>query len=321
MIVRLQQLATDWKTYLALIAGLGAIIEALTGVFTKLPALQKAIQDLSSEVRWVTVAVLALVTVMFLYAALSRRSALRKPERFLVSPDDPRYLVGREEHIHALTEECAHAPLVFLIGESGAGKSALVQAGMLPRLRASTALERGAPRLLPLLIDASPIAWQHALQDALTSALRDLSATECSQLGALHPFVASDMLGWLTSLPRDGSRTLLLILDQLDDYILAHQQHFVSGRKVVSPPQLIAANPDWATLAQLIRENRLHAVFVCRTDTAATLDALRFTENIVTYLLPCVEAQLLTPLLDELTQASGNEVVVTDPEDGWVQLK
>ncbi len=110
-----------------------------------------------SEARWVVVAVLAVGAAILLYAALSRHSVLRKPERFLVSADNPKYLVGREEHILALTDECEHASLLFLIGESGTGKSALVRAGMLPQLRAPTSPSTGTIRLVPPL--RMPFLW------------------------------------------------------------------------------------------------------------------------------------------------------------------
>ena len=110
-----------------------------------------------SEARWVVVAVLAVGAAILLYATLSRHSVLRKPERFLVSADNPKYLVGREEHILALTDECEHASLLFLIGESGTGKSALVRAGMLPQLRAPTSPSTGTIRLVPPL--RMPFLW------------------------------------------------------------------------------------------------------------------------------------------------------------------
>ncbi len=155
----------------------------------------------------------------------------------------------------------------------------------------------------------------------MTTALHILSEAELHQLGASSPCDATDPFGWLARLPHHGARKLLLILDQLDDYLMAHQPHIVNRRKVVSPSQLMAANADWAALARLIAEDRLHVVLVCRADSAATLDAFRFTDNIVMYLLPGVDARLLAPLLDELTNASDQEVVVADPDYGWVQLK
>jgi hypothetical protein len=171
---RWQQFANSWQMYVATLAGLGILTEGLTSIFSKTSALQAAFHDLSSEVRWGIVAVLAIVTITLFCAALRRRSVLQKPERFIISAGDPRYLVGREEHIQKLTDACTRAPLVFLIGESGAGKSALIQAGLLPRLRTATTPEQ----VLPLRIDASPMEWQRGVRDAVTQALHHLSEEE-----------------------------------------------------------------------------------------------------------------------------------------------
>jgi hypothetical protein len=221
---RLQQLATSWNTYLGLLAGLGALLGAFTDIFNRLTPLHTAFDSLPLEASWVIVAALAVGAAILLYAALSRHSVLRKPERFLVSADNPRYLVGREEHIHALTDECEHASLLFLIGESGTGKSALVQAGMLPRLRAPTSPNTSPIRLVPLLLDASPLEWQQGLRNAVTAALHTLSEAELHQLGASSPCDATDPFGWLARLPHHGARKLLLILDQMDDYLVAHHR-------------------------------------------------------------------------------------------------
>jgi hypothetical protein len=141
------------------------------------------------------------------------------------------------------------------------------------------------------------------------------------QLGASAPADTTDPFGWLACLPQYERCKLLLVFDQMDDYLIIHQQYLVSSSQVIASSQLIKINPDWATLAQLLRDNRIHILLVCRAETVATLNALRFTENVGTYLLPRLEEHLLAPLLDELTNTSENEVGVVDPDYGWVQLK
>src|SRR5437016_13125907 len=102
MSIRLQRLATDWKTYVAVLAGLGSLLEAITGVFTKLTQLSEGAIHAPVEARWVAVALLAIVATLALFSVLSRRSILLRPERFLVSSDDSRLLVGRDEELNAL---------------------------------------------------------------------------------------------------------------------------------------------------------------------------------------------------------------------------
>jgi hypothetical protein len=321
---RLQQLATDVKTYLAALTGLTTLLGAFTDVFKKLPELHSAFHTLPPEARWIAVSGLGLLTVILLFAAGRRRSVLRKPERFRVEADNPHYLVGREEHITALIEACERTPLVFLVGESGAGKSALVQAGVLPRLCGVVAPGRPPKRLLPLRMDASSMNWHTGVKDAVSSALYTLGAAECAQLGMAVPTPdMADPFGLLGTVSSYGARKLLLIFDQIDDYLVAHQQHLVSQQVVLTPSQLTEANPDWQRLARWLGENRLHLLLVCRRDTAVLLEALRLTDHPATYLLPRVEEHLLVPLLEALTKPVENstEAIVDDPEYGWVQLK
>lgn len=91
----------------------------------------------------------------------------------------------------ALARECERNPLVFLQGESGAGKSALVLGGLLPQYQATRAGNEAA-RLLPIRIDASPLAWDKGLRIELARALRDVSADEQARLGATAPLGSGD---------------------------------------------------------------------------------------------------------------------------------
>ena len=178
---RLRPLATDWTTYLVLLSFLGTLLEVITGIFNELATLLTAFHGSPRVARYVTVTSLAIVTMTLLFDALfTRRSILRMPDRFLVSIDDPRYLVEREDYIKVLTDECEHATPPFLIGESEVGKSALVQAGLRPQMHTPMTPSHGANRILRLLLDASFLGWQHGLRNAVTTALHTLSADEPS---------------------------------------------------------------------------------------------------------------------------------------------
>ena len=177
-----------------------------------------------------------------------------------------------------------------------------------------------APRLLPIRIDASPLAWDNGLRIELARALRDVSAEEQARLGATAGPGSGDPFSWLAALPIDAPCQVLLVLDQIDDYAVAHQARFVRGHTVVAPEQFEEANADWAAMGSLVRKGSIHLLIVCRADAAGILDALRFTRA-TTFLLPRIDQQLISPILDRVTQADEGAPVVADPEHGWLQLK
>ncbi|HYO67214.1 MAG TPA: SUMF1/EgtB/PvdO family nonheme iron enzyme [Archangium sp.] len=116
---------------------------------------------------------------------------------------------GRDADIRAVLERLRHQPLVLVAGDSGAGKSSLCRAGVLPRVEAGMLGEAYArislwPGLRPL--------------ESLAAALAPvLGRKEAELVTAL-----ADTPGWLGQALRerhqDGSR-LLLFVDQLEELI------------------------------------------------------------------------------------------------------
>src|SRR5690349_5890019 len=136
---RIKRLATDWKSYASLVAGAGATLTMLADRISSGVKAVDALKALPPHTKWITAAVLAGLAVLGFLLALGRKSTLLRPDRFVVSADEPGHLVGRDTEIKALASECERHPLVFLQGESGSGKSALVQAGLLPFYAANAA--------------------------------------------------------------------------------------------------------------------------------------------------------------------------------------
>jgi membrane protein implicated in regulation of membrane protease activity len=122
---RLQKLASDWKTYVALVAAAATAMSAFTDLVSKAADTVAGLKSLSPEARWLVAAVFLVLTIVFLLAALSRRSVLLEPKRFLLSSENPEHLVGREEEVAHLARQCSRHSMVFLTGDSGTGKSAL----------------------------------------------------------------------------------------------------------------------------------------------------------------------------------------------------
>src|SRR5437764_9380813 len=96
---RLRHLATDWKTYLGLLAGGSALLVALTNFIDKLKDILKVLGILAWAAEWAIVGSLSFLALLALWAALTRRSILLRPERFLISAADPCHLVRREERV------------------------------------------------------------------------------------------------------------------------------------------------------------------------------------------------------------------------------
>jgi hypothetical protein len=315
---RLHQLASDWKTYLGLLTLLAASTEAVANLYTQLAKDVPWLAQVGPHGRWVAVGVLALVAVFSLRAALARRSALLRPERFVVSADDPGQLVGREEEVIELADTCEQHTLVFLLGASGAGKTALVHAGLTPYChRPRVAGE--TRRLRVLSIDASSLGTR-GLSDELARVLHTLTRHQLAELGGGSPPPADEVFSWLAALPSHAPRQLLIVLDQFDDHVAAHRDRFVRGRTVVSPAELESTNQDWASVAVLLRTGHVRLLVVCRDDAAAALDAVRFVRP-ATFILPSMDRQLISPLIENVTKEDGRGEVIADPEFGWTQLK
>ncbi len=313
---RIQRLATDWKTYLALISAGRSAITAYSGLFDKEKGAIEKWLALPPEAKWVAVAFLGLIALFAAIAAWSRRSILLQRDRFIVSADDPEQLVGRTTEVEELTKECEASPLVFLEGESGAGKSALARAGLANFLR-DPAEKR---QLIPVLLDASSLSWQGGLRDKLSRAVAALSPDDRAQLGAAEPLGADDVFTKIGALPTYAPRRLLVILDQVDDYLVAHRAHMLREHKPLTREELMEANPDWRALADLVKSDRLHLLLVCRNDIFSRLDSFRFAK-VATFTLWRIDQQLISPLLDQVTHDDGKDPVVENPEYGWLQLK
>jgi predicted sugar kinase/membrane protein implicated in regulation of membrane protease activity len=313
---RIQRLSSDWKTYVALIGAVSAAITAFTGLFNQFKNSIDALHDLPAQAKWVAALILAALALFLAIAAWSRRSILLRPDRFIVSADDPEQLKGRTIEVEALAKECEANPLVFLEGESGTGKSALVRAGLAAFL-VDPAEKR---QLIPVLLDASSLSWKEGLRIQLSRAVAGLSSEDRAQLGAPEQFGTDDVFREIGALPRHVPRRLLLILDQVDDYVVAHRNYMLRENKVLTSDELVQASPDWSALANLVTSDRLHLLLVCRNDIFSRLDSFRFAK-VASFTLWRIDKQLITPLLDQVTEGDGKGAVVENPEYGWLQLK
>jgi hypothetical protein len=218
---------------------------------TALPTILPVLLSLAAAAVWVafgpgsfvvrlTVAgVIAALVFFILRSAMAPESKLLQPEQFDLVNRVPSGLVGRGQDIDSLIKNCARNVLVFLIGDSGTGKSALVHAGLLPALTANGPSSAEGMGFVPLIIDLSAIPWRSGLGQALARKLCRLTQCDLDALRARTPEREFDVWSWLNALPTQSPKRLLVVLDQFDDYMLAHRDRFFVGTTVRSPSDIV----------------------------------------------------------------------------------
>jgi hypothetical protein len=299
-------------------------LSMLVGLLALVPQLSKnlgealeALVKLPPPVWLLVAAILIIIGFFALLDGLSRRSRLRRPEALLLQVDHPQHLKGREEDINRLFTLCHDAHQVHLVGESGAGKSALLQAGLCLALKSSQGW-------FPLYLNVWGQDWETGPRTGLTMALWEaLSEDERHTLG-LTAFPTADQLVMLLGQFKGTlGRIPLLIFDQFDDYQTRHRAQFLPGRRRTWLPaaKLVEANAFWRDIKKLIDQQAVRCLFATRTDTADGLESIRFVTPQV-YRLGRLNGDFVLPLLTELTANDDEEnPVVYAPEHGWDRLK
>jgi formylglycine-generating enzyme required for sulfatase activity len=118
---------------------------------------------------------------------------------------------GRDADIHAVLERLRHQPLVLVAGDSGAGKSSLCRAGVLPRVAASALDESREMSTVTLWPGRRPL-------EALAAALAPFLERKEEELVT----VLANTPAWLGRALREAhqvGRGLLLFIDQLEELI------------------------------------------------------------------------------------------------------
>ena len=144
--------------------------------------------------------------------------------------EDAPYFFGRERAIETLYGQLTTQPLVGLLGASGSGKSSVVLAGLLPRLRASAGRAQGPPlphgdghwTILSLRPGARPLA---SLATALTHQLAPADTTAEELLRQSKKLAEALLVGdlLLRDILERLPSPLLLILDQFEElFTLVH---------------------------------------------------------------------------------------------------
>ena len=295
---------------------------ALLAFASQVKDILKPVTDLLPEgARPFVFPILLIVAVALILRALlfarPKRSRLTRPDAFRLQRDNRDHLVGRQEEITRVIELATRGPLLFVVGELGVGKSALLGAGVAPKLS-------GGGGLLPIYIDslAGPDwdedAWR-LLFLAIQRAMPPGQKADPDFAGLPPPAKRKPLLA---SLQAATARTPLIIIDQFDDYQARHWAKFQDNGFWVRAADILRSNSFWRALAELAREGKVHLAIVTRSDTALGLELIRFAEP-ETFTVPRLDKTFIGELLDSIARpaAEGAAAVIEAPEAGWTELR
>lgn len=157
--------------------------------------------------------------------------------------EDYRLFFGREDEVQRLCDRVVRQPLTIVLGASGVGKSSLVQAGLLPRLRVMSE---------PLWHVLNSVRPGREPMRAMTVLLKELDE------------IASTPVGETTQplRERNPKRHTLLIVDQLDELVAFGHPESILEQFILTLLATRSAHPQ------------LHIVFTLRSDFAPHFDRL-----------------------------------------------
>jgi WD40 repeat protein len=173
---------------------------------------------------------------------------------------------GRESEIRAAIDALTRlrrfdgSRLLVFLGASGSGKSSLLRAGLLPRLRQARADWVVLPPLRPLQRPLDELAL--ALAPALGAAVGDWQsiASRLDQAGAVPAQAASLWAGWLRDLRQGagaGDRTVVFSIDQFEEALVATPQ----AERFLRLVEALVTDPDrQAVVLATLRSDFLEAL-------------------------------------------------------------
>jgi hypothetical protein len=310
----LGKLIDQWK---GLLAGIAALLVAIIGV-------HKALTDPDWRTwSWPEIAVAAVAILLLAIVTIRSRKAhvsrLIDPDALKLDPQSPDQLVGRREHLDKLLRALTN-PLVFLVSESGCGKSALLRAGVAQG-------PAFTQRFLPIYIDMSALDWEdgplRAVREEFAQALPNddpaRSTLDAHSTSRQYAETFGDYY-------RRTQRRPLLLLDQFDDYQAQprHRERFLPPETRVwrNAETIARENAFWRMLRQCLHSDSVSIVVACRGDAAQGLDSVRFHPDVPQFDLPRLERGLVRLIIDRLTvRPADKPAVIVKPQGGWMALR
>lgn len=296
-----------------------AISALVTATATLVESVKKALPDgWQPYVQWLSLAVLLLTIVSILRAAwlaTPRYSTLVRPDAFTLRRDNRDHLVGRSDDVAHLVGKVRAGPLLFVSGDSGVGKSALLGVGLVPALMKSRAN-------LPVYVESlagrdwDTDAWRpvngavrHSLTEAGIDKLPPVAKGAAAEFNALLARAAA------------AGRAPILIVDQFDDYQQRNLSRFLENGSWQRPSTVRDRNAFWQHIADRIASGGLRLVIATRSDTAMGLESVRFV-NPETFVVGRVQVNYIRALIDGLAVARDGEVAaIAEPGATWPDLR
>lgn len=144
-------------------------------------------------------------------------SPYRGLRSFSASDRDAALFFGREREQELIVANLLASRLTLLFGQSGIGKSSILCAGVVNRLRGTTSSSVATPRFAVVYVSDWHGDPHKAILDAVRAEARRLAGEECE---SVDPAVRLDEA--LAEWTRRLDVQLLLILDQFEQYFLYH---------------------------------------------------------------------------------------------------
>lgn len=192
--------------------------------------------------------------------ASSRRSQTPYVGLVPYGEEDADFFFGREEEVEIVAANLRASRLTIVYGASGVGKTSLMHAGVVRRLREqSRAQSTGQRKRAPLAVCVFA-AWRDDPIPGLAGAMRT-AVTEVLGETDLAPWQRGTPLIDVVRKWSEHVRSILVVLDQFEDYFLYHDENGGEGTFD-------------AELAALVNEPNLRVNFVIsiREDAWAKLD-------------------------------------------------
>ena len=165
---------------------------------------------------------------------MGKEKKYRYPGINFFTKADEDIFCGRADDAQKLFNRTMLNNTMVLHGESGAGKSSLVQAGLLPLLEKQNAnfLSQHKPQYLPVTVrldsiskasgesDLSEFGGENVLVKKIVNAINGLSSSMAKGLPFISP--KEDNFWYTAKLFERNNYTLLLILDQFEELVDKH---------------------------------------------------------------------------------------------------